>query len=164
MEGLNAVDKAQEWYLKQISTVQEKIKHLGRMGSHVVNFFYPIRTIHLQFKHHFQEQWSEAHQERLDLQRARVMEVNRYLAGLAESWERGGFPMHMNLAVRNSGSHPSFQSEMISRMKQQNELLNEEVNQKTERIATLERERQSLIRELVKSQRANVNLSDEVIF
>lgn len=36
MEGLNAVDKAQEWYLKQISTVQDKIKHLGRMGSHVV--------------------------------------------------------------------------------------------------------------------------------
>ncbi|KAJ6643137.1 Suppressor APC domain-containing protein 2, partial [Pseudolycoriella hygida] len=78
LEGLNAVDVAQEWYLKQISTVQDKIKHLGRMGSHV-------------------EQWSEAHQERLDLQRARVMEVNRYLSGLAESWERGGFPMHMNL-------------------------------------------------------------------
>lgn len=29
------------------------------------------------------------------------MEVNRHLASLAESWERGGFPMHMNLAVRN---------------------------------------------------------------
>lgn len=29
------------------------------------------------------------------------MEVNRYLASLADSWERGGFPMHMNLAVRN---------------------------------------------------------------
>lgn len=41
MEGLNAVDKAQEWYLKQISTVQEKIKHLGRMGSHVVISFFP---------------------------------------------------------------------------------------------------------------------------
>lgn len=49
----------------------------------------------------FQEQWSEAHQERLDLQRARIMEVNRYLVSLADSWERGGFPLHMNLAVRN---------------------------------------------------------------
>lgn len=29
------------------------------------------------------------------------MEVNRYLASLEESWERGGLPMHMNLAVRN---------------------------------------------------------------
>lgn len=92
------------------------------------------------------------------------MEVNRYLTGLAESWERGGFPMHMNLAVRNSGTHPSFHSEMMSRMKQQNELLNDEVSQKNERINVLERERQSLIRELVKSQRSNVNLSDEVIF
>lgn len=92
------------------------------------------------------------------------MEVNRYLAGLAESWERGGFPMHMNLAVRNSGTHPSFHSEMMSRMKHQNELLNEEVSQKNDRINVLERERQSLIRELVKSQRSNVNLSDEVIF
>lgn len=109
------------------------------------------------------EQWSEAHQERLDLQRARVMEVNRYLSGLADSWERGGL-MHMNLAVRNPGTHPSFHSEMMSRLKQQNELLNDEVSQKNERINALERERQSLIRELVKSQRSKVDLSDEVIF
>lgn len=38
MDGLNAVDKAQEWYLKQISVVQDKIKNLGRMGTHVVNY------------------------------------------------------------------------------------------------------------------------------
>lgn len=36
LQGLAAVDKAREWYLKQISATQEKIKHLGRMGSHVV--------------------------------------------------------------------------------------------------------------------------------
>lgn len=32
------------------------------------------------------------------------MEVNRYLASLEDSWDRGGFPMHIlaqNLAVRN---------------------------------------------------------------
>lgn len=39
LQGLAAVDKAREWYLKQISTIQEKIKHLGRMGSHVVYIF-----------------------------------------------------------------------------------------------------------------------------
>lgn len=37
LQGLTAVDKAREWYLKQISATQEKIKHLGRMGSHVVH-------------------------------------------------------------------------------------------------------------------------------
>jgi len=36
LQGLAAIDKAREWYLKQISVTQEKIKHLGRMGSHVV--------------------------------------------------------------------------------------------------------------------------------
>lgn len=36
LQGLAAVDKAREWYLKQISTTQEKIKHLSGMGSHVV--------------------------------------------------------------------------------------------------------------------------------
>lgn len=92
------------------------------------------------------------------------MEVNRYLSGLSESWERGGFPIHMNLAVRNSETHPTFHSEMLGRLKHQNELLNDEVSQKNERINVLERERQSLIRELVKSQRSNVSLSDEVIF
>lgn len=37
IQGLAAVDKAREWYLKQISITQEKIQHLGRMGSHVVD-------------------------------------------------------------------------------------------------------------------------------
>lgn len=37
IQGLAAVDKAKEWYLRQISVSQEKIKHLGRMGSHVVS-------------------------------------------------------------------------------------------------------------------------------
>jgi len=37
LQGLTAVDRAREWYLKQISITQEKIKHLGQMGSHVVD-------------------------------------------------------------------------------------------------------------------------------
>lgn len=36
IQGLTAVDKTREWYLKQISATQEKIKHVARMGSHVV--------------------------------------------------------------------------------------------------------------------------------
>ncbi|KFB52543.1 hypothetical protein ZHAS_00020793 [Anopheles sinensis] len=81
LQGLSAVEKTREWYLKQLAAVQEKIRYLGRPGSHM-------------------ETWTETHQERLDLQRARVLEVNRHLMMLAESWERGGFPMHMNLALR----------------------------------------------------------------
>lgn len=39
MQGLQAVDKARDWYLKQVATVQEKMKYLGRMGSSMVSHF-----------------------------------------------------------------------------------------------------------------------------
>ena len=49
LQGLAAVDKAREWYLKQISATQEKIKHLGRMGSHVVQKIFFILWSHVEF-------------------------------------------------------------------------------------------------------------------
>ncbi|KYN01816.1 hypothetical protein ALC62_07389 [Cyphomyrmex costatus] len=125
LQGLAAVDKAREWYLKQISATQEKIKHLGRMGSHV-------------------EQWTEAQQERLELQRARVLEVNRHLAALISSWERGGLPLHMNLAFLSAPTSAQLQQDMLSRLKQQNHRLTEEVSKKSQRIALLEQEKDSL--------------------
>lgn len=36
--GLDAVDKARDWYMQQLVNVQEKIKYLGRMGSSNVSF------------------------------------------------------------------------------------------------------------------------------
>lgn len=133
LQGLTAVDKAREWYLKQISATQEKIKHLGRMGSHV-------------------EQWTEAQQERLELQRARVLEVNRHLAALISTWERGGLPLHMNLAFLSTPSSAQLQQDMLSRLKQQNHRLTEEVSKKSQRIALLEQEKDSLVRELYNRQ------------
>ncbi|EFN88901.1 suppressor APC domain-containing protein 2 isoform X2 [Harpegnathos saltator] len=133
LQGLAAVDKAREWYLKQISATQEKIKHLGRMGSHV-------------------EQWTEAQQERLELQRARVLEVNRHLAALISSWERGGLPLHMNLAFLSIPTSTQLQQDMLSRLKQQNHRLTEEVSKKSQRIALLEQEKDSLVRELYNRQ------------
>ncbi|XP_024940979.1 suppressor APC domain-containing protein 2 isoform X3 [Cephus cinctus] len=133
LQGLAAVDKAREWYLKQISSAQEKIKHLGRMGSHV-------------------EQWTEAQQERLELQRARVLEVNRHLAALISSWERGGLPLHMNLAVLSTPTSAQLHQDMLSRLKQQNHRLTEEVSKKSQRIALLEQEKDSLVRELYNRQ------------
>lgn len=44
MQGLNAVEKAREWYLKQVAAVQEKMKYLGRMG-HVVSFLILSRNL-----------------------------------------------------------------------------------------------------------------------
>lgn len=37
MQGLQAIEKARDWYLKQIAAIQEKMKYLGRMGSHMVS-------------------------------------------------------------------------------------------------------------------------------
>ncbi|XP_011697861.1 PREDICTED: suppressor APC domain-containing protein 2 isoform X2 [Wasmannia auropunctata] len=133
LQGLAAIDKAREWYLKQISATQEKIKHLGRMGSHV-------------------EQWTEAQQERLELQRARVLEVNRHLAALISSWERGGLPFHMNLAFLSAPTSAQLQQDMLSRLKQQNHRLTEEVSKKSQRIVLLEQEKDSLVRELYNRQ------------
>lgn len=38
MQGLSAVEKAREWYLKQVAVVQDKMKYLGKMG-YVVSFY-----------------------------------------------------------------------------------------------------------------------------
>ncbi|KAF7271133.1 suppressor APC domain-containing protein 2 [Rhynchophorus ferrugineus] len=141
MTGLNAVEKARDWYLKQVAAVQEKMKYLGRMG-HV-------------------ETWSEAQQERLELQKARVLEVNRHLAALTESWERGGLPLHMNLAVHH---YPPSQ-ELTDRLKQQNRMLNEEISKKSDRITTLEREKASLIQVLqMRSQPPRSSGTEEAVF
>ncbi|XP_011315317.1 suppressor APC domain-containing protein 2 [Fopius arisanus] len=133
LQGLAAVDKAREWYLKQISVTQEKIRHLGNMGSHV-------------------EQWTEAQQERLELQRARVLEVNRHLAALITSWERGGLPMHMNLAFLSTPSSTQLSQDMMARLKQQNRRLTEEVSKKGHKIVLLEQEKENLMRELYSRQ------------
>lgn len=125
-----------------------------------------------------QEQWSEANKERLDLQRARIMELNRHLASIEESWERGGFQMHMNLAVRNhynssngingnaqtvAAPLPQFMDVQINQLKVQNRQLTEEVSQKSERITDLEMERKSLYRELVQYQQQQQQLQQQLL-
>ena len=104
----------------------------------------------------FQEQFTEAHQERLDFQRARVLEVNRHLLTLVDSWERGGFPMHMNLALRTPNyQYSQYPMNDVNRLKQQNSQLSEEINKKNEKVVLLEREKSNLIREVLQFQRAN---------
>lgn len=94
-------------------------------------------------------------QERLEFQRARVYEVNRNLTALVDCWERGGFPLHFNLAIRPPGKTSSQRNlnsgglfQPVDRLRQQNHSLTNEVNLKSDRIAFLEREKQSLMREL----------------
>lgn len=39
MHGLQAVERAKDWYHKQIAAVQDKMKYLGRTNSHTVSLF-----------------------------------------------------------------------------------------------------------------------------
>lgn len=37
LQGLAAVDRTREWYIKQIAIIQEKMKYLGRVGPTAVS-------------------------------------------------------------------------------------------------------------------------------
>lgn len=95
------------------------------------------------------------------------MEVNRHLASLEESWERGGMLMHINLAVRNnqynSNGLPQFHDAQVNQLKVQNRQLTEEVGQKSERIADLEMERKSLYRELLQHQQQSEQMQQQLL-
>ncbi|XP_063838800.1 suppressor APC domain-containing protein 2 [Ostrinia nubilalis] len=131
LQGLTAVEEAREWYLKQLTEVQEKMRYAGRMGAYV-------------------EPWSEAHQERLELLRARVLELNRQLGALAAGWRHGQLSLHMNLALPTMTlTTTTATPNNAAVLRSQNRMLAEEVNRKNERISVLEREKSALIRELL---------------
>lgn len=151
-----------------------KFRSLAKINSFLLVFF----LLSFSSKLNQQEQWSEAHEERLDLRRARITEVSRHLASLEESWERGGLPMHMNLAVRNhhynsingntgngnnAGTLPQFLDVQMNQLKVQNRKLTEEVGLKSERITDLEMERKSLYRELLQQQQQNQQMQQQLL-
>lgn len=70
----------------------------------------------------------------------------------------------MNLAVRQPGVQYSYSNDIVNRLKQQNRQLTEEVSQKSERITALEREKGSLLRDVVKLQRGRGLSNEEVVF
>ncbi|ALC40891.1 CG3880, partial [Drosophila busckii] len=91
--GLDGVEKARDFFMQQVLNVQEQIKYFGRLGARY-------------------EQWTELQQERLNYQRARVLEANRSLAILTDTWEHGGYPLHINLALpRKPMQHLNYKDE-----------------------------------------------------
>lgn len=134
MHGLQAVERARDWYHKQIAAVQEKMKYLGRTNSHTVSLAEKITKIIKVFDVLIylliqQDQWTEAQQERIELQRARVLEVNRHLSALTDGGERwGGLPLHMNLAVHsanNPGTMLHQTPQVMATLKRRNHILTE---------------------------------------
>ncbi|XP_067662209.1 suppressor APC domain-containing protein 2-like isoform X2 [Haliotis asinina] len=142
LQGLEAVDTAREWYRKQISAIQEKQKYLGKAT--------------------LNEHSLEAHQERMNFQKARIVEVNQQLRTLTDSSEKG-FPLHMNLAMGPSTSL-HMNNNALKMLKDQNRQLTKEVSQKSDKITQLEQEKSTLIRELFESRSKHKTNYDDTTF
>lgn len=85
--GLEAVDRARDWYCQRLAALTERMQSAGvmsRVGGSSLNT----------------ERSSDAAEERLGLLTARVQEVNQLLLTLVEPTRRGTLPLHINLAIQ----------------------------------------------------------------
>ncbi|CAL1274568.1 unnamed protein product [Larinioides sclopetarius] len=131
LQGLDVVERARNWYLQQISNVNDKLDRVSKWD-----------IPHSEYS-------MDAQHERLNFQMTRISEVNQHLNALMETSEKG-FPIHMNLAVhqRSIYSAQKTATQTIQRLKNQNHALTEEIAKKSELITQLETEKSALIREL----------------
>lgn len=102
--GLQALERARDWFNSQLGDVQERIKSFGKSnsGSNVICPLYLTKFLSFDcffFYFYLSKDYStEAHQERLGFKISRIEEVSRQLIMLIENADRG-FPAHMNLAL-----------------------------------------------------------------
>ncbi|XP_059152158.1 suppressor APC domain-containing protein 2-like [Physella acuta] len=141
--GLSMVDTAREWYIKQMQSVTDKQAMIDKVN--------------------YNDYSVEAHQERMNFQRARIAEVNHHLHTLVESSEKG-FPLHMNLALPVAAPVTKNDDLAVRSIKEQNRRLLEEVNQKKDQISLLEKEKSSLVRELFEARAKNKTDFDDTTF
>jgi len=142
LQGLEMVDRARDWYIKNINTIRSKLRWLGQN---------PIAA---------RDHSLDIYQERINFQTTRILTVNQNLAALMDNERR--FPMHMNLAMtpltfahnqqRTYEKTEEQSNGTIQRLKEQNRLLTEEVSNKSDIITKLEREKSALIRELFQTR------------
>lgn len=91
---------------------------------------------------HLQDQWSESLEERLSLLSCRISEINGLMAVLIDG-SSSKIPTHMNLQIP---SHLSVRT--ITRLKEQNRQLTQEVSDCSHRVTQLETEKAMLLRQL----------------
>lgn len=162
--GLAEIERTKEWYLRQISALQNRINIVSRSGgsSFIASDYNNI----------------DAYQERINFQAVRIQTLNQHLTALRDVGQN--FPIHMNLAIRPLNGLPSsiksigaqlspqslatgridpnqprqlvVNPNLVNKLKEQNRLLTDEVTRKSDRITQLEREKSSLIRELFQAR------------
>ncbi|KAK8379383.1 hypothetical protein O3P69_019347 [Scylla paramamosain] len=121
VQGCEVVERARVWYREQLATTTDRIYSLPHAA-------------------HKMEPTLETQQERLHFQLARIHEVNLHLIALMAVG--GGGPPPLVSARQQE------EQRLVTKLKEQNHQLTEEVSNKSERIAILEREKAALLREL----------------
>ncbi|GFS21833.1 suppressor APC domain-containing protein 2-like [Elysia marginata] len=149
--GMGMLDSARDWYKKQLNSVADKQAMLGKVS--------------------YNDNSVEAHQERMNFQRARIAEVNQHLQTLIDSSEKG-FPLHMNLAMSSrlrlgpagSGHLDAASAKELQSLREQNRQLQQEMGQHREQLGQLEREKASLVRDLFEARAKNRPSHDDTTF
>jgi FtsZ-binding cell division protein ZapB len=103
-----------------------------------------------------QDHWNESHEERLNLLGCRISEVNSLLTSLMDG--SSSLPQHMNLQIP---THLNLKT--ITRLKDQNRQLTQEVSDCSHRVTQLETEKAMLLRQLF-HQKTNIHNSDETVY
>ncbi|XP_052220654.1 suppressor APC domain-containing protein 2-like [Dreissena polymorpha] len=140
LQGLEVVERARDWYLKQVALVTERQNHAEKTSCSDASL--------------------QNHQERMDFVRSRINDVNLNLKSLMETTE-SGFPAHMNLAIRSSVISEDISTRWL---KDQNKQLTKEVGEKSELITQLEKEKATLIRDLFEARVKHKTNYDDTTF
>ncbi|XP_067929850.1 suppressor APC domain-containing protein 2-like isoform X2 [Watersipora subatra] len=142
LTGLQAADKARDWYKKRLTEVAEKQRYGAPETS--------------------DQSTTDQHQERINFEDLRITELNQQIDALTEPSAQGGL-MRMNLArpkrqqtipyerkdpVTNTATHDSDSAHAMELMRAQNRMLTKEVSQKGDKIAQLEKDKAALLKDL----------------
>uniref|UniRef100_H3CUE9 Suppressor APC domain containing 2 n=1 Tax=Tetraodon nigroviridis TaxID=99883 RepID=H3CUE9_TETNG len=133
LAGLEAVERARDWYQGQIHNVTERQRQVGQ-NSQCTDFF------------------TEATQSRMNVLIPKLQEVNRCLNDLITC---SGVVSAATAAPPANPQPPgpgAAPPQAIQRLKEQNRLLTQEVTEKSERIAQLEKEKSALIKQLFEAR------------
>ncbi|KRY52043.1 Suppressor APC domain-containing protein 2 [Trichinella britovi] len=138
-QGQDKANRLINWYHERLSALKTRNKLMGRS----------LVTLELA-----------VHEEKLNFLRSQVSDLNRRIVGLMESSEKG-FPSAANLAnVSRKALLPEDDQHLW--LKKQNQLLTEEVTDKTRRLAKLEQEKAKLIQLLFQKNNNHVNQCNTV--
>ncbi|XP_077333334.1 suppressor APC domain-containing protein 2 isoform X1 [Lithobates pipiens] len=125
LQGLEMMEKARDWYLQHMHTVQEQQRNLGK-------------------KEFFSDAQPGGPPNTL---LTRLQEVNRCLGDLLSPPRTGNHSSPVTNAATVSG-----QQQTVNMLKEQNHLLTKEVSDKSDRITQLEQEKSALIKQLFEAR------------